>query len=67
MLERGSTEQWQTQVTGVDKLDPNTTLVQATMNIKLLNRNPESGMAVFRVVKVGANWRLAAVEMFEVR
>ncbi|MBV9217504.1 MAG: hypothetical protein JO053_15160 [Acidobacteria bacterium] len=63
----GSTEQWQTQVTAVDLLDANTVRVQANLSIKLLNRNVETGLAVFRLAKVGTAWRLAAVDMFEVR
>lgn len=63
----GSTEQWQTQVRAVDRIDANTVLVEATMNIKLLNKEPETGLAVYRLVKVGNVWKLAAVDMFEVR
>lgn len=63
----GSTQQWQTQVTRVDTIDANTVLVEANMTVKLLNKDIETGMAVYRLVKVGGNWRLAAVEMFEVR
>lgn len=62
-----STEQWQTQVTAADRLDPNTLLVEANMNIKLLNQEPASGLAVYRLVKIGNGWRLAAVDVFEVR
>lgn len=63
----GSTEQWQTHITHVDMLDPNTALVEANMSIKLLSREPASGLAVYRLVKVGTAWKLAAVEIFEVR
>lgn len=63
----GSTEQWQTQIRQIDRIDANTVLVEANMTVKLLNKEPETGIAVFRLTKVGANWRLAAVEMFEVR
>jgi tetratricopeptide (TPR) repeat protein len=63
----GSTEQWQTQVSQVDKLDDNTSLVETNLSVKLLNREPESGLAVFRLVKTAAGWKLAAVDMFEVR
>ncbi len=63
----GSTEQWQTQIRAIDRLDANTVLVEANMNVKLLNKDNESGIAVFRLVRSGASWKLAAVEMFEVR
>jgi hypothetical protein len=63
----GGTEQWQTQVRAVDRLDANTVLVEANMNIKLLNKDAETGLAVYRLIKVGSGWKLAAVDMFEVR
>lgn len=63
----GSTEQWQTQVRQIDRLDANTVLVEATMAIKLLTHPEETGMAVFRLTRSGAGWKLIAVDMFEVR
>ncbi len=63
----GSTESWQTQIKQVDRIDANTLLVEANMNIRLLNKDPETGLAVYRLTKVGNAWKLAAVEMFEVR
>ena len=63
----GSTELWQTQIRAIDRLDANTALVEASMTIKLLNKDAESGMAVYRLIKAGSGWKLAAVDMFEVR
>ena len=63
----GSTQQWQTQVKQVDKLDANTALVETNMTIQLLNREPETGMAVFRLIRTAGGWKLASVDMFEVR
>jgi tetratricopeptide (TPR) repeat protein len=63
----GQTEQWTTQIINVDKLDTNNILVETNMNIKLLNRQPESGLAVYRLSKNGNSWKLSSVEMFEVR
>jgi hypothetical protein len=63
----GSTEQWQTQVLYTDRLDANAVLVETTVSVKLLNRDPESGTAVFRLTKVGDAWKLSGVDMFEVR
>jgi hypothetical protein len=63
----GSTEQWQTQIRAVDRLDANTVLVEASLTIKLLNKETESGMAVYRLIRAGSGWKLAAVDMFEVR
>lgn len=63
----GSTEQWQTQVLNIDRLDANTVLVETTVSLKLLNRDAESGTAVFRLSRVGDAWKLSAVDMFELR
>ena len=63
----GSTEQWQTQIRQIDRIDANTVLVETNMTIKLLNKEQETGLAVYRLTKLGAGWRLSAVEMFEVR
>ena len=63
----GSAVAWNTQVVQSDKLDANTMLVEAKMNIRLLSKNDESGTAVYRLVKVGSVWKLAAVDVFEVR
>jgi len=63
----GSTQQWATQIRQVDKLDANTALVESNMTIQLLNREPETGIAVFRLVRTSGGWKLAAVDMFEVR
>jgi len=63
----GSTEQWQTQSRHVDRIDANTVLVEADMTVKLLNKNIETGMAVYRLTRNGNNWKLSAVDMFEVR
>jgi tetratricopeptide (TPR) repeat protein len=63
----GSTEQWQTQVLYADRLDANTILAETTVSLKLLNRDPESGPAVFRLTRVGDAWKLSGVDMFEVR
>ncbi len=63
----GQTTEWRTEVLHIDELDPNSALVEANMTVKLLNRDTETGPAVYRLVRTGAGWRLAAVEMFEVR
>ena len=63
----GSTEQWQTQIRQIDRLDASTVLVEANMTIKLLNKEQETGMAVYRLTKAANGWKLSAVDMFEVR
>jgi tetratricopeptide (TPR) repeat protein len=63
----GQAEQWQTTVVKTDKIDANNALVEVNLSIKLLNRDPESGTAVFYLSKLGDNWKLSGVEIFEVR
>ncbi len=63
----GSTEQWQTQIRQMDRIDSNTVLVEADMTVKLLNKNVETAMAVYRLTKTANGWKLIAVYMFEVR
>jgi hypothetical protein len=63
----GQTQQWTTRVIRVDKLDANNALAEVALNIKLLNKNPESGTAVFLLSKIAGNWKLSGVEIFEVR
>jgi tetratricopeptide (TPR) repeat protein len=63
----GQTQQWNTRVLHADPLDSNTILVETAMSIRLLNRETETGMAVFRLARAGSGWKLAAVDIFEVR
>lgn len=63
----GQAEQWQTAVVRVDKIDASNALAEVNLNIKLLNREPESGTAVFYLSKLGDSWKLSGVEIFEVR
>ena len=63
----GQAQEWTTRVLRVDKLDASYALAEVNLNIKLLNKNAESGTAVFLLSKVGGNWKLSGVEIFEVR
>lgn len=63
----GSTEVWRTTVRRVDRLDANSLFVETELNVRLLGRSDESGMAVYRLIRLGDAWRLANVEVFEVR
>lgn len=60
-------QEWQTKILQIDKTDVNNALVETNLNIKLLNKNAETGTAVFRLVKVGGAWKLSGVDIFEVR
>ena len=63
----GQTAAWKTEIKQVDMIDANTALVEANLAIKLLNRDPESGLAVFRLSRSGAGWKIASVDVFEMR
>ncbi len=62
----GQAQQWSSEILQVDKIDDNNALVEANMNVKLLNREVETGIAVYRISKVGNVWKLSGVEIFEV-
>jgi tetratricopeptide (TPR) repeat protein len=63
----GQTTEWKTTPVYVDRLDANTALVETQLNVRLLNRENETGIAVFRLVRSGGNWKLYSVDIFEVR
>ena len=63
----GQTVEWKTQVLHVDNIDANNALVETLLAIKLLNREVETGTAVFRLTRIGSGWKLSAVDIFEVR
>lgn len=63
----GQAQQWASRILQVDKKDPNNALVEVGLNIKMLNKEAETGSAVYRLSKVNGNWKLSGIEMFEVR
>lgn len=63
----GQTAAWKTEVKQIDMIDANTALVETNLAIKLLNKDPESGMAVFRLARSGSGWKVSSVDVFEVR
>jgi tetratricopeptide (TPR) repeat protein len=63
----GQATEWKTQVLHIDRIDANSAWVETSLAIRLLNKDPETGMAVFRIMRVKDGWKLANVEMFEVR
>jgi len=63
----GQTAAWKTDIKFIDMIDANTALVETNLAIKLLNRDPESGMAVFRLSRSGGGWKISSVDVFEVR
>jgi hypothetical protein len=63
----GSAVAWNSQVVRSDLLNSTTMLVETKMAVRLLNKSDESGTAVYRLVKIGNAWKLAGVDVFEVR
>lgn len=63
----GQTAVWKTDLIHVDVIDGDTVLVETNLAIKLLNKDPESGIAVFRLSRAGSGWKISSVDVFEVR
>lgn len=63
----GQVVEWKTQPVHADRFDADTLLVEAQMTVKLLNREVETGMAVFRIARTASGWKLYSVDIFEVR
>lgn len=63
----GQAQGWSTKIVQVDELSSETVLVETEMSVRLLNRQNETGKAVYKLSKVAGVWRLSGVEVFEVR
>lgn len=63
----GQATNWTTTVLHADMFDANTAIVETNLSVRLLTREPETGTAVFRLLRTGTGWKLAGVEIFEVR
>jgi hypothetical protein len=63
----GQTVEWKTTVAHVDQIDANNAWVEASLAVRLLNRDPENGTAVYRLTRIGGGWKLSSVDIFEVR
>jgi len=59
-------EIWQTRVLRTEQLDANLAAADVSLNTKQLGRE-ESGTAVLILARVGGAWKLAGIELFEVR
>jgi Tfp pilus assembly protein PilF len=62
----GQAQAWQTDILHIDKIDDNNMLIEVNMSVKLLNRENETGLAVYRLSRGGNGWKLSDVEIFEV-
>jgi len=63
----GQVVEWKTQPVHVDQFGADTYLVETQMSVKLLNREVETGMAVYRMVRTPSGLKLYSVDIFEVR
>jgi tetratricopeptide (TPR) repeat protein len=63
----GQVVEWKTQVKHVDRIDANNIWAEGALTIRLLNREVETGMAVYRLSRAGSAWKLSSVDIFEVR
>jgi len=63
----GQAQEWTTRIVQIEKINSTQAVVETNLNIKMLNKNPESGTAVYRLTLVGNNWKLSGSDMFEVR
>lgn len=62
----GQAQAWNTLVQQVDKIDEENVWVEVNLKVRLLNREEENGIAVYRLTKVGSEWKMSNVEIFEV-
>lgn len=63
----GQVVEWKTDVLHVDRIDAGNAWVETALTVRLLNREVETGTAVYRLSRSGGGWKLSGVEIFEVR
>ncbi len=63
----GQTVEWKTNIVHIDQIDANNVWVEASLTVRLLNREAETGTAVYRLTRIGGGWKLSSVDIFEVR
>ena len=63
----GQAQEWTTRIIQIEKISPAQAVVETNLSIKMLTKDPESGTAVYRLTKVGNDWKLSGVDVFEVR
>lgn len=62
----GQAQQWSTSIAFIQEIDAADVIVATNVELKLLNREVESGVAVFRLTKTARGLKLSTVEIFEV-
>ena len=63
----GSADDWKTEVRFTDPIDSDTALVETYTNLRLLTKDPEAGLVVYRLKRSGSSWKVASVDIFEVK
>jgi tetratricopeptide (TPR) repeat protein len=66
-LTANSPEQWQTQILRTENLDANRMVVEVSLNAKIINREAQTGTSLFVLARTANGWKLAGVDLFEVR
>ena len=59
-------EIWQTRVLRTEQLEDNLLAADVSINSKVLGKE-QSGTAVLILARIGGGWKLAGIELFEVR
>lgn len=62
----GQAQEWATDIRFAKQVNEVDILVGANVQLKLLNRDVESGVALFRISKTADGYRLSSVDIFEV-
>lgn len=64
----GQPSTWQTKILRADRIDANRMIVETEISVKRLTSEAgESGTAIFILARSGNTWKLAGIEVFEVR
>ncbi len=62
----GQAQEWTTSTVFAQEIDGVDILVAANVNLRLINKEPENGIAVFRLSRTAGGLKLSGVEVFEV-
>ncbi|MFV0387954.1 MAG: tetratricopeptide repeat protein [Pyrinomonadaceae bacterium] len=63
----GQAVEWESVPNYVDVLDDENVLVETNVKVRLIDKNQEAGIGVFRLSKVGGKWFLDGSDVFEVK
>jgi tetratricopeptide (TPR) repeat protein len=60
-------ESWQTKILRTELINANRMAVEVNLNVKVINKEPQSGTALYFLARTSSGWKLMAVDLFEVR